>query len=70
MAELADARDLKSRPPKGGCGFDPRPRHQSIQHTFKTPVERFCEKFQFPDILPLKPRFDIVPSQDVAVRAS
>jgi hypothetical protein len=24
MAELADARDLKSRIPKGVCGFDPR----------------------------------------------
>ena len=27
VAELADARDLKSRVPKGACGFDPRPRH-------------------------------------------
>src|SRR2546428_11988558 len=29
VAELADARDLKSRVPKGACGFDPRPRHQT-----------------------------------------
>jgi hypothetical protein len=28
VAKLADARDLKSRVPKGTCGFDPRPRHQ------------------------------------------
>ena len=28
VAELADARDLKSRVPQGACGFDPRPRHQ------------------------------------------
>ena len=28
VAELADALDLKSRVPKGACGFDPRPRHQ------------------------------------------
>ena len=27
VAELVDARDLKSRVPKGACGFDPRPRH-------------------------------------------
>ena len=27
VAELADARDLKSRVLKGTCGFDSRPRH-------------------------------------------
>src|SRR2546426_826439 len=31
VAELEDARDLKSRAPKGACGFDPRPRHH-ISH--------------------------------------
>jgi hypothetical protein len=30
VAKLADARDLKSRDPKGSCGFDPRPRHQEL----------------------------------------
>ena len=30
VAELADARDLKSRAPKGACGFDSRPRHSGL----------------------------------------
>jgi len=35
--------------------------------TLKTPVERLSEKFQFPQIIPLKPRYNIAPSQSVAV---
>src|SRR5713226_823414 len=35
--------------------------------TLKTPVEELSEKFQFPEIIPLKPRYNIAPSQDVAV---
>src|SRR5437667_3669137 len=35
--------------------------------TLKTPVERLSEKFQLPEIIPLKPRYNISPSQDVAV---
>jgi putative SOS response-associated peptidase YedK len=35
--------------------------------TLKTPVERLSEKFQFPQVLPLKPRYNIAPSQSVAV---
>src|SRR5437016_8151445 len=35
--------------------------------TLKTPVERLSEKFQFPEIIPLKPRYNIAPSQSVAV---
>ena len=35
--------------------------------TLKTPVERLSEKFQFPEIIPLKPRYNIAPSQAVAV---
>jgi putative SOS response-associated peptidase YedK len=35
--------------------------------TLKTPVERLSEQFQFPEILPLTPRYNIAPSQDVAV---
>src|SRR6266852_9641821 len=35
--------------------------------TLKTPVERLSEKFQFPKIIPLKPRYNIAPSQPVAV---
>ena len=30
VAELADARDLKSRVPKGACGSDSHPRHQEF----------------------------------------
>src|SRR6058998_2040044 len=37
------------------------------RYTLKTPVERLSEMFQFPEILPLKPRYNIAPSQDVAV---
>src|SRR3989442_2878162 len=37
------------------------------RYTLKTPVEQLSEKFQFPEILPLKPRYNIAPSQDVAV---
>src|SRR2546422_6897728 len=35
--------------------------------TLKTPVEQLSEKFQFPEIIPLKPRYNIAPSQSVAV---
>jgi putative SOS response-associated peptidase YedK len=35
--------------------------------TLKTPVERLSEMFQFPEIIPLKPRYNIAPSQPVAV---
>src|SRR5437588_4915358 len=35
--------------------------------TLKTPVEQLSEKFQFPKVTPLKPRYNIAPSQDVAV---
>src|ERR1700756_2237611 len=35
--------------------------------TLKTPVERLSEKFQFPKIITLKPRYNIAPSQDIAV---
>jgi hypothetical protein len=31
MAELADARDLKSRGLRGSCGFKSHSRHQSLQ---------------------------------------
>jgi len=37
------------------------------RYTLKTPVERLAEKFQFPEIIPLKPRYNIAPSQSVAV---
>ena len=37
------------------------------RYTLKTPVERLSEKFQFPKIIPLKPRYNIAPSQSVAV---
>src|SRR3989475_12187733 len=37
------------------------------RYTLKTPVERLSEKFQFPEIIPLKPRYNIAPSQAVAV---
>src|SRR3989442_7915027 len=37
------------------------------RYTLKTPVERLSEKFQFPEIIPLKPRYNIAPSQSVAV---
>ena len=30
VAKLADARDLKSRGPRGPCGFDSRPGHQCL----------------------------------------
>ena len=39
VAELADARDLKSRGGKLPCGFDPRPRHQITQY----PVSIACD---------------------------
>jgi len=35
--------------------------------SLKTPVERLSEQFQFPKVIPLKPRYNIAPSQDVAV---
>src|SRR2546422_537263 len=35
--------------------------------SLKTPVELLSELFQFPEIIPLKPRYNIAPSQDVAV---
>jgi len=37
------------------------------RYSLKTPVERLSEQFQFPEVLPLKPRYNIAPSQDVAV---
>src|SRR5438445_3603892 len=37
------------------------------RYTLKTPVERLSELFQFPEIIPLKPRYNIAPSQPVAV---
>src|SRR5437899_12382184 len=37
------------------------------RYTLKTPVELLSEMFQFPEILPLKPRYNIAPSQPVAV---
>ena len=37
------------------------------RYTLKTPVERLSEKFQLPEIIPLKPRYNIAPSQAVAV---
>src|SRR6267143_2026122 len=37
------------------------------RYTLKTPVEQLSEKFQLPEIIPLKPRYNIVPSQSVAV---
>ena len=37
------------------------------RYTLKTPVERLSEKFEFPKIIPLKPRYNIAPSQSVAV---
>src|SRR5438093_9688886 len=37
------------------------------RYTLKTPVEQLSEKFQFPEIIPLKPRYNIAPSQAVAV---
>src|SRR5256712_11061546 len=36
-------------------------------YTLRTPVERLAEQFQFPEMIPLKPRYNIVPSQSVAV---
>src|SRR2546426_11234168 len=37
------------------------------RYTLKTPVELLSEKFQFPEVIPLKPRYNIAPSQPVAV---
>jgi|SRR5205807_3257960 len=37
------------------------------RYTLKTPVELLSEMFQFPEVIPLKPRYNIAPSQDVAV---
>ena len=37
------------------------------RYTLKTPIERLSEQFQFPEIIPIKPRYNIAPSQDVAV---
>ncbi len=37
------------------------------RYTLKTPVERLSAQFQFPKVIPLKPRYNIAPSQDVAV---
>jgi putative SOS response-associated peptidase YedK len=37
------------------------------RYTLKTPVERLSEQFQFPQIIPIKPRYNIAPSQQVAV---
>lgn len=37
------------------------------RYTLKTPGERLSEKFQLPDALLLKPRYNIAPSQAVAV---
>jgi putative SOS response-associated peptidase YedK len=37
------------------------------RYSLKTPVEHLSEKFQFPEVIPLKPRYNIAPSQVVAV---
>jgi putative SOS response-associated peptidase YedK len=37
------------------------------RYTLKTPVEELSEKFQFPEVIPLKPRYNIAPSQPVPV---
>src|SRR5947208_5447868 len=37
------------------------------RYTLKTPVEHLSEQFQFPHIIPLTPRYNIAPSQQVAV---
>ncbi|HZC67317.1 MAG TPA: SOS response-associated peptidase [Nitrospirales bacterium] len=37
------------------------------RYTLKTPVERLAEKFQFSKVIPLKPRYNVAPSQPVAV---
>jgi putative SOS response-associated peptidase YedK len=37
------------------------------RYSLKTPVEHLSEKFQFPEVNPLKPRYNIAPSQVVAV---
>src|SRR5438552_9996421 len=37
------------------------------RYSLKTPVEQLSEKFQFSEIIPLKPRYNIAPSQSVAV---
>jgi len=37
------------------------------RYTLTTPIERLSEKFQFQQIIPLKPRHNIAPSQSVAV---
>src|SRR2546430_206286 len=35
--------------------------------SLKTPVERLAEQFQFPQIIPLNPRYNIAPPQSLAV---
>src|SRR2546422_685407 len=37
------------------------------RYTLMTPVEQLSELFQFPEIITLKPRYNIAPSQSVAV---
>jgi len=37
------------------------------RYSLKTPVERLSEKFQFPKVIPIKLRYNIAPSQTVAV---
>ena len=37
------------------------------RYSLKTPVERLSEKFQFPKVFPMKLRYNIAPSQTVAV---
>src|SRR3989442_1228529 len=37
------------------------------RYTLKTPVELLSEKFQFPEVIPIKPRYNIAPAQSVAV---
>jgi putative SOS response-associated peptidase YedK len=37
------------------------------RYTLKTPVEHLSEMFQFPEVIPIKPRYNIAPSQDMAV---
>src|SRR5216117_171614 len=37
------------------------------RYTLKTPVEQLSIKFQFPEVIPLKPRYNSAPSQSVAV---
>jgi len=37
------------------------------RYALMTPIERLSLKLQFPKVIPRKPRYNIAPSQDVAV---